>query len=97
QINDTVNSLDQATQQNANLASSINEMAKQTAQLAVSLDQTISQTSFDKSASSRICDSNMIVNINKLKSDHINFKNINFAKCDVGNKFTVATSKECNL
>ncbi|MDX4036828.1 methyl-accepting chemotaxis protein [Aliarcobacter skirrowii] len=97
QINDTVNSLDQATQQNASLASSINEMAKHTAQLAVSLDQTISQTSFDKSASSRICDSNMIVSINKLKSDHINFKNINFAKCKVGNKFTVTNSKECNL
>ncbi|RBQ26658.1 methyl-accepting chemotaxis protein [Arcobacter sp. CECT 9188] len=97
QISSTVNSLDQATQKNASLASTINEMAAKTSQLAEELNEAINQTSFDKSASKRICDSSMIVEINRLKSDHINFKNKSFSQCKVGNSFTVTNSKECNL
>ncbi|QEZ89349.1 Cache sensor-containing MCP-domain signal transduction protein (chemoreceptor zinc-binding domain) [Aliarcobacter cibarius] len=97
QINDTVNSLDQATQKNAILATTINDMAAKTSQLAVSLDETIHQTSFDKDAHKRICDGSMIIEINKLKSDHINFKNYNFSVCKEGEISTVTGSKECNL
>ncbi|QKF73192.1 Cache sensor-containing MCP-domain signal transduction protein (chemoreceptor zinc-binding domain) [Aliarcobacter faecis] len=97
QINDTVNSLDQATQKNAVLATTINDMATKTSQLAVNLDETIHQTSFDKEAHKRICDGSMIIEINKLKSDHINFKNYNFAACKDGATCTVTSSKECNL
>ncbi|WP_228286324.1 methyl-accepting chemotaxis protein [Arcobacter vandammei] len=97
QINDTVNSLDQATQKNAILATTINDMAAKTSQLAVNLDETIHQTSFDKEAHKRICDGSMIIEINRLKSDHINFKNYNFAACKEGHICTVASSKECNL
>ena len=97
QINDTVNSLDQATQKNAILATTINDMATKTSQLAVSLDETIHQTSFDKDAHKRICDGSMIIEINKLKSDHINFKNYNFSVCKEGEISTVTGSKECNL
>ncbi len=97
QINDTVNSLDQATQQNAALASTINDMAKKTSELVTHLENTINQTSFDKNAHKRVCDTNLIIDINKLKSDHINFKNVNFAQCKEGFKFTVKTNHECNL
>ncbi|MCT7912467.1 methyl-accepting chemotaxis protein [Arcobacter lacus] len=97
QINDTVNSLDRATQQNANLASTISEMANKTSQLVIHLDDTIKQTSFDRSAHKRICDTTMIIDINKLKSDHINFKNMNFSQAKEGFKFTVKTCHECNL
>ncbi|RBQ30704.1 chemotaxis protein [Arcobacter sp. FW59] len=97
QISSTVNSLDQATQKNASLASTINEMASKTLELADELNEAINQTSFDKSAIKRICDTSMIVEINRLKSDHINFKNKNFAQCKMGHSFTVTNSKECNL
>ena len=97
QINDTVNSLDQATQQNAILASTINDMAIRTSNLIKHLESAINQTSFDKNAHKRICDTNLIININRLKSDHINFKNTNFALCKEGSKFTVKNDHECNL
>ncbi|CAM3467109.1 methyl-accepting chemotaxis protein [Arcobacter aquimarinus] len=97
QINDTVNSLDQATQQNAALASTINDMAVKTSNLVVQLENTINQTSFDRNAHKRVCDTSLIIDINKLKSDHINFKNTNFAQCKEGFKFTVKNHHECNL
>ena len=97
QINDTVNSLDQATQQNAALATTINDMAYKTSELVTHLENTIKQTSFDKNAHKRVCDTNLIIDINRLKSDHINFKNINFAQCKEGFKFTVKNNHECNL
>ena len=97
QINDTVNSLDQATQQNAALASTINDMAVKTSNLVVQLENTINQTSFDRNAHKRVCDTSLIIDINRLKSDHINFKNTNFAQCKEGFKFTVKNHHECNL
>ena len=97
QINDTVNSLDQATQENAILASTIRDMATKTSDLITHLEDTINQTSFDKNAYKRVCDTSLIIDINRLKSDHINFKNTNFALCKEGFKFTVKNAHECNL
>jgi methyl-accepting chemotaxis protein len=97
QINDTVNSLDQATQENALLASGISEMANKTSHLVSELENTINQTSFDRNAHKRVCDTNLIIDINKLKSDHINFKNVNFAQCKAGHNFKVTNDSECNL
>lgn len=39
----------------------------------------------------------MIIDINRLKSDHINFKNTNFALCKENHSFTVKNHHECNL
>ena len=97
QINDTVNSLDQATQQNAALATSINDMASNTAILVTNLQSTINQTSFDRNAHKRVCDTDLIIDINRLKSDHINFKNQSFAQAKPGFRFTVKNDHECNL
>ena len=97
QINDTVNQLDQATQQNAALASTINDMASNTSNLVTHLESTINQTSFDKNAHKRVCDTSLIIDINRLKSDHISFKNQNFAQAKEGFKFTVKSHHECNL
>ncbi len=97
QINDTVNSLDQATQQNASLASSISDMAEVTTSLAVQLQSVVNKTSFDKKAKSLICDTDLIFDVNKLKADHIVFKNVNFAQCKSNHTFTVKSHHECNL
>ena len=55
QITDTVNSLDQATQQNASLASNISTMAQTTTGLAQQLQSAVNKTSFDMDAKKRIC------------------------------------------
>ena len=97
QISDTVNSLDRATQQNASLASTISEMAISTSSLVTQLQKTVSQTSFDKEAEKRVCDPSLMIDINKLKSDHISFKNVSFSKCKPNHIFKVTNNHECNL
>jgi len=97
QITDTVNTLDQATQRNASLAESISNMSHVTSDLSHQLQSAINSTSFDKNAVNRICDEELIFTANKLKSDHISFKNVNFSKCEAGTKFTVTNHNECNL
>ena len=97
QINDTVNSLDKATQQNASLASNIYEMAHETKDLALQLQDAVNKTSFDTNSKKRICEPNLIFDLNSLKSDHINFKNMNFNQCAPGKNFTVKNHHECDL
>ncbi|PLY07801.1 MAG: chemotaxis protein [Arcobacter sp.] len=97
QINHTVNSLDQETQKNAAHASSISDMAKETKNLAIQLQNAVDRTSFSKEAKRKVCDSNMIFDLNKLKSDHINFKNTNFCACKAGNKFNVKDHTQCDM
>ena len=97
QINDTVNSLDRETQRNAAQASSISEMAKGTKELADQLQSAVDRTSFDSEAKRKVCDTNMIFDMNKLKSDHINFKNTNFCACKAGNRFIVKHHTECDM
>jgi len=97
QINDTVNSLDKATQENASLASNINIMAQNTHELVEQLKDAVSHTTFQEVSKKRICDSALIFTVNKLKSDHIEFKDNNFCNCGVGKNFTVKTASECDL
>ena len=97
QINDTVNALDQATQSNAQLSSNISDMAKTTKDLSLQLQGAVDRTAFDSDAKRRVCNTNYIFDLNKLKSDHINFKNNNFCDCQVGNKFQVKKHTECDM
>ena len=97
QINDTVNSLDKATQENASLASNINVMAQNTQELVEQLKNAVSHTTFNEMSKKRICDPALIFTANKLKSDHIVFKDNNFNNCGVGKNFTVRTHNECDL
>ena len=95
QITDTVNALDQATQQNASLASDISNMANSTEELALKLQEAVDQTSFSEQAKRRACNSNMIFQLNQFKSDHINLKNDNFCLCKAGSTFSVKKHTEC--
>jgi len=97
QINETVNELDKATQRNASLSEDINTMAVSTKTLALQLQSAVDRTTFEVDAKRRVCDTNMIFDLNKLKSDHINFKNNNFCACQEGNSFKVKTSTECDM
>ena len=97
QINDTINSLDQETQKNAAEASHISEMAKSTKELADQLQDAVDQTTFTKEAKKRVCDTNMIFKLNKLKTDHINLKNTCMAESRPGHRFQVKPHSECDM
>jgi len=97
QINNTVNNLDQATQKNASLSSKISEMAMNTKHLADDLQCAVDKTTFSKESKRRVCDTSMIFDLNKLKSDHINLKNVNFRMCQVGKKVNVKKHTECDM
>jgi len=57
----------------------------------------INKTKFDKNAISQTCDIEMMFNLNRLKLDHINFKDNNLKKLDEKSSFRVKTDNECNL
>ena len=97
QINETVNSLDRETQKNAAQAANISDMAKLTTQLAEQLQEAVDRTSFNPDAKRRVCDSNMIFDLNKLKTDHITFKQTNFSCCKAGDKFAVKDHTQCDM
>ncbi len=95
QINQTVNALDQATQNNASLASDISNMAAETKNLALSLKSAVDSNVFEEKAKRRVMDPPFTFAINKLKTDHVNFKNENFSKCEHGKPFAVTKHTEC--
>ncbi len=97
QINNTVNSLDKETQKNATEASHMSQMAKQTEDLVELLQSAVNRTSFSGDSKKRACDANMIFDLNKLKSDHVNLKNINFSQCELGKTFKVKKHTECDM
>ncbi|MDD2699026.1 MAG: methyl-accepting chemotaxis protein [Arcobacteraceae bacterium] len=97
QINDAVNELDKTTQQNASAASQISSQSQSIQQLSQKLVNVVSHTKYNKIAQQQVCDIDMMFTLNKLKLDHINFKDSNFAKLNDKATFRVTTHHECNL
>jgi len=97
QINDAVTELDQATQQNALAASNINNMSKEIQSLSYKLLETANHAKFDHKALEQVCDMDLTMHLNRLKLDHINFKNKNCVKLGTKTIWTVAKETECNL
>ncbi len=97
QINDAVTELDQATQQNAIAASNINSMSKEIQSLSYKLLETANHAKFDQRALEQVCDMELTMHLNRLKLDHINFKNRNCLKLGTKTTWTVVKETECNL
>ena len=97
QINNNINELDRVTQENANEASKINEMASQLESLTNYLGDILKQTSFSKEARKRVCDPQLMFTVNRLKADHIIFKNDSMASCQINKSFQVADHSQCAL
>ena len=97
QINDAVTQLDQATQQNAVAASNINTMSKEIQSLSYKLLETASHAKFDPKALEQVCDMDLTMFLNRLKLDHVNFKNTNCVKLGSKTVWTVSKETECNL
>lgn len=97
QINDAVTELDQATQQNAIAASNINSMAKEIQTLSFKLLDTANHAKFDQKALEQVCDMDLTMFLNRLKLDHVNFKNRNCVKLGSKTNWSVVKETECNL
>ena len=97
QINDAVNELDKTTQQNAAMASQISSQSYTIESLSKKLLDVVNHTSYKKDAKTRVCDIDMMYVINRLKLDHINFKNNNYNQLDSKKVWTVTKETECNL
>jgi methyl-accepting chemotaxis protein len=97
QINDAVTELDQATQQNAVAASNINNMSKEIQTLSFKLLDTANHAQFDQKALEQVCDMDLTMFLNRLKLDHVNFKNKNCVKLGTKTTWSVVKETECNL
>jgi len=97
QINNAINELDKATQINANMASQISSQANTIEHLSTKLVDVVRHTSYKKDSKSKVCDIDMMFVINRLKLDHINFKDNNYNQLDSKKVWTVTKETECNL
>ena len=98
QINDAVNALDQATQVNANSATTISGLANEVSKLSDTLLQIADRAKFKISTKEEIQDIDLVFNISKLKNDHIKFKMVNFEKVGTTKTaWTVTKPNECAL
>jgi len=97
QINDVINSLDQATQVNASSATQISNLATEVSELSASLLDIAERANFDKGKQKEICDVDLVFVMSKLKNDHIVFKNKNFAEVGTFNSWSVTSPKDCDF
>ncbi len=98
QINDTINTLDQATQVNANSATIISELANEVTKLSENLLKIADRAKFKEVSKEEISDIDLVFKISKLKNDHIKFKLNNFEK--VGKtkvSWSVTKPTDCDL
>jgi methyl-accepting chemotaxis protein len=97
QINDAITELDQATQQNASSAAQISSQSKHIESLSEKLVNVVKRTTYIKAAKEQVHDIELMFTLNRLKLDHINFKDTNCKQLDTKKIWTVKTEKECNL
>ena len=97
QINDVVNSLDQATQMNAASASQISSLANEVSLLSKNLLIIADKAKFDENKKAEICDIDLVFEMSKLKNDHVIFKNDNFSKVGTYSSWTVKACNECDF
>ena len=97
QINDAVSQLDRTTQQNASSAASISDQSITIQKMASTLSEVAKFTSYDQKAKEQICDIPMMFELNRLKLDHIKFKDTNFKKLGEKTTWSVVDHHSCNL
>ncbi len=97
QINDAINSLDQATQVNAASASQISNLANEVSGLSSDMLSIADRAKFNESKRAEICDIDLVFAMSKLKNDHVIFKNENFSKVGSNTTWTVTSCKDCDF
>jgi len=97
QINDAVTLLDKTTQQNANAASQISYQSQNIQHLSQKLVNVVTHTTYTTISKEQICDIDMMFELNRLKLDHIKFKDTTLAQLNEEKTWTVKNAHECNL
>ena len=97
QINDAVAELDQITQQNADAASAVSSQSNNIEILSKNLVDVVNKTTYLKLSREQVCDIELMFTLNRLKLDHINFKDTNYKQLDSNTKWTVKNETECAL
>ena len=80
QINDAVNTLDSATQQNAQVAEEISKMSTQIADMSNSLVTAASRANFLEEAKNEVCNVDLVYDTAKLKVDVLDIKDNVYTK-----------------
>ena len=97
QINNTVIELDNVTQENAASSNRLSTVATEIEKLSHNLSIVMSGVTFDESTKKQVCDTHMTSIVSGYKSDHIDFKSIQFQKLDQYKSYTVTSSHECRM
>ena len=97
QINDSITVLDTHTQENAADATNIDTLAKEVSMLSEKLISIADHAKYRKEAREQVCNVDMVYQLNRLKLDHISFKNNNFKRLNERTSFKVVTEHECKL
>ena len=72
-------------------------MSKEIQLLSYKLLETANHVKFDQRALEQVCDMDLTMFLNRLKLDHVNFKNRNCVKLGTKTAWTVVKETECNL
>ena len=89
QINDAINTLDKATQENAHVAEEISKMSTQIADMSNSLVTAASRASFLQEAREEVCDVDLVYDTAKLKVDVLKLKDEVYSKLGSFTTWTV--------
>ncbi|WP_108063759.1 methyl-accepting chemotaxis protein [Poseidonibacter lekithochrous] len=96
QINDAVNTLDQATQKNAQVANEISSMANNIAEMSNSLVTAASRASFLKESLNKVCDVDLVYDTAQLKVDLLTMKDDTYSKLGTYSNWKVKETSDLN-
>ncbi len=96
QINDAVNTLDQATQKNAQVANEISSMANNIAEMSNSLVTAASRASFLKESLNKVCDVDLVYDTAQLKVDLLTIKDDTYSKLGTYSNWKVQETNGLN-
>ena len=97
QINDAISSLDSMTQENSGVANNVSELTNSISEMATQLVNTANKTTYNENAKKSVCNMDLSFQTNKLKLDHILFKETNYNRLDNKDSFTVKKHTECDM
>ncbi|OHE09193.1 MAG: hypothetical protein A2513_03425 [Sulfurimonas sp. RIFOXYD12_FULL_33_39] len=98
QINNAISQLDQMTQQNAKTANNVAETVSDVLYKTEQLESMLTNIKYDKKSIENTCDVNLLFTTTKLKLDHINYKENNYAKLKSEvTPWKVVGHHDCNL
>ncbi|PIF04397.1 MAG: hypothetical protein CSA86_02125 [Arcobacter sp.] len=97
QINNTVEQLDQVTQQNASSSQKLSTISLEIENLSHKLTSVIDTVVFEEKIRKEVCDPEMTNLISGYKAEHILFKGVQFKRLNEFTQFQISDHHQCNL